>query len=213
MDILKDDELLIILKLFSINERTILRGASSRFKSIIDSIKYKELIVFERTQPLAGRYQDGNHYGLDKCVYVLDLNAFFKSKPILNCMKNIKKMKIVGDVFQFNYAIIDCKFKLNQLVYLEASNVVIKSPNLIEISSKLDTLILDDVFANSSSQNFTSINSHFYCTKIAKCRIKQISLKSTTIQLVDAYFFQLCLNNGLFKEIEIIDFIGLDNLI
>ena len=92
-----DDLLLAIFKECDLNERTKLRLVNKRFKNLIDSILIKNLIVFEKEQPINGEYKLLNKaFNLKDAVCVLDLNRFFKSQIILDRMKNVKRLVIIG---------------------------------------------------------------------------------------------------------------------
>ena len=230
MDKLNDDELLMILKLMTINERASLRLVSSRYKRLIDSIKFKELIVSQNLKPISGQFEDGDCYDLDKCVCVTDLNKFLNCESILDSMKYIKKLKLIGEP---NYErFVKIKFGFRQLTYFEAYRVLFSNPTIVNNSPNIHTLILKDTFMNydkwrklkdiyMNNDNSRKLDMVYDIFKIPqaiiyngfeylKLNIKHLRLISPN--LLDIYFFEYLVENNILKQIEKIDGINLEDL-
>ena len=204
MDKLSDSKLLIIFNLVNLNERSILRGVSRKFKCLIDSIAIEKLVVFENATPIPCRFKDGDYYGSNEIVRVNSLNQFFNTKSVLKSIRNIKKLKIIGTKPDCS---IDLKVHFRKLTYFEAQNMNFITP-IILISPNINTLILSNACMNRDElyniPHFTPLFVVFYGFMKLKCNIKHLSLVNISF-LTNIISLKYRVNNGLFKAIECID--------
>ena len=188
MDTLNDDELLIIFKLLTLNERTKLRSVSKRFKSLLDSIKITKLIIYDQVQPIADQLTYTNEpYDLLDTVEVYDLYHFFNNATILKQMESIRILTIE---FYLPARAIDLKTTVfTKLSYLKLRNVEFTNPSILK-STELEHLILESSFFNSMSSNRmpTIFNNPF--NHLNSPKIKYLMLTPIDFKLLANYFMK-----------------------
>lgn len=210
MDALNDDCLLLILKRFDLNARTRLRLVSKRFRCLCDSIKIKQLVVYENNVPLPGKLEhSGKKFGLLDTVYVFDLQKFFDSPILLDQMASIRTLSVIGE----DRTLVESKLKFDHLVHLELHNLQFAEPYILE-SPKLQHLILKGVEFDADSkldqpedetaeQSGSKLPASVYLAGFNKLTSKQIRYLSLEGRWrVDASLLAYCVENGLFDSIE-----------
>ena len=213
MDRPDDDCLLHIFHWLDLNQRAKLRLVSKLFRRLCDSMKIKQLVIYERNLPLFGRLpiqsQVHSQSGLFDTACVWNLNCFFRNPVLLNQMKLIKALVVYGErdtVVDFQSASFD------QLTYLElhkfcfADLTVLSSPNM-------EHLILSD-FAYKDPQiqvpkekivrlfgSREKMSVSFFLNgfdHVISQKIKFLSLDAK----IDTNFIVFCATNGQFRSIE-----------
>lgn len=210
MDKLNDDELLIIFKMLSLNERANLRLVSKRFKSLLDTIQITKLIIYERIPSLPGRLVHTNEpYGIQHTVYVYDLNKFFNNPTIIGQMKSIRQLVVEGFKPKTE---IDLKTGFKKLNYLKLRNVVFTNASLLQ-STELEHLIIKFSFFNSIERCTSHLdkldgikyNNSPSVFNYQFNELKTRKLKYLKLMAAEFEFLDYCVKHGLFSSLEEID--------
>ena len=208
---LNDDELLIIFKMFTLNERTHLRLVSRRFKSLLDSIKINKLIIYEKMPALPGQLIHTNEpYGILDTVEVYDLNKFFNNPAILDQLEPIRQLVIEGHRKEKD---VDLNTVFKKLTYLKLRNVLFTNSSLLQ-STEIEHLMLECSFFNSIEnciRHMKQIGLSTYKGSPSVFKFQFNDLKSRRIKYLhldtaEFAFLDYCVDNGLFNSLEEIHF-------
>lgn len=199
MDKLTNNTLLIIFKLLNLNDRSCLRIVCKKFKLLIDSIKIKKCVIYKGLPPVPGKFKLINErYDLVDCVYVYDLDQFFNTKFVINCLEKIEYLYIMS----WNHGIVNTfKRKFKELKYFESDSVTLLHSDILK-SSNLEGLSLYQTYFNEaydlmSSKVTVSVHDFGFQNLISN-RLKHFNGRNIT----EIQFFFYCFNKGIFDQIE-----------
>lgn len=202
MNQLCDDILLSIFKLLNLNERTALRSVSGRWRSLIDSIVIKKLVIYQKHPPKPGVFcLTDDEWNYEDTVYAINISEFFDNQLIQNSLRLVEKLGIIG---YGSLEKVDLKTQFHQLNYLRITSVHFTNPNILA-SAKLQTLFLQQTSFNCDLADPYPIpnspENYKFTFEYLNGKVKRLKLK----YFVCSSFFEHCLNAGLWNGLEVLD--------